>query len=212
MGRLGRVSVESLFGSGQLWVKFIRVGYGFGSGKVWVQIYFRSIMFGWDMGSDRLKSDSGLFRWCYGNPIRVGYGLGLLCIGWNSDQNSGQYRVGCKLGWVKNEIIITFKYIYKLKLADANSFILKSSWLICINIHFEWVNSVIITLKLRLKVKYRKMSVPTCPFFIILFKYILYTHILIWLYFYLFNNLTCSFHSYIIKKYELSLMKLIVQF
>ena len=38
-------------------------------------------MFGSGMGSVRLKSGSGLFGWCYGNPIRVGYGLGLLWVG-----------------------------------------------------------------------------------------------------------------------------------
>ena len=79
--RPGKRVVRFGFGSGKLWVKSIRVGYGFGSGEVWVRIYFGSIMFGLGMGSVRLKSGSGLFGWCYGNPVWIGYGLGLLWVG-----------------------------------------------------------------------------------------------------------------------------------
>jgi len=63
ISRLGKwaVRVGCLFGSGQLRIKCVPVGYGFGLGEVRIRIYFGSIMFGSGMGSVRLKSRSGLF-------------------------------------------------------------------------------------------------------------------------------------------------------
>ena len=62
MSRSGWIRVRSLFGSGQLWVKYVRVEYGSDFSEVRVLIYFGSIMFGLGTGSVQLTSGSGLFR------------------------------------------------------------------------------------------------------------------------------------------------------
>jgi len=61
MGRPSRIQIRSLLSSGQLRVKYVRVGYGSDSSGVRVWIYFELIMFGSGMSSVQLKSGSGLF-------------------------------------------------------------------------------------------------------------------------------------------------------
>jgi len=49
-------------GSGQLWVKSIRIGYGFGSGEVRIRLQVGLIISGSGMDSVRLKFGSGQLR------------------------------------------------------------------------------------------------------------------------------------------------------
>jgi len=86
--------------SGRVTLGSIMVGLGSGSGSVQVKfgfrVKFRLTMFGSGLGSVRLKFASGIFRVIYGSPVRMGYGSGLIWIGWDSIQCSGECRVGCK--------------------------------------------------------------------------------------------------------------------
>jgi len=79
--RLGKRVVRFGFGSGlcSVRVNFGLSPFGLGTGLDRVKFGFGSIS---DQScSGRLKSGSGLFEWCYGNPVQVGYGLGLLWVG-----------------------------------------------------------------------------------------------------------------------------------